>query len=189
MRVISGVARGTKLSSIDDINTRPTLDRVKESLFNIIREEIDDDCTVLDLFAGSGAIGIEFLSRGANRVVFSDLSQKAIDMVNQNLEKTHLKSKADVINKDYQKTLEYLNEKSEKFDIIFVDPPYKEDIAINSIILIEKLELLSNDGIIIIETDEYNRDTKELEKAHLKYKIYDVRKYGRATLIFLREKE
>lgn len=189
MRVISGSARGTKLSSIEDTSTRPTLDRVKESLFNIISNRIDEECTALDLFSGSGAIGIEFLSRGAKKVVFADLSSKAIKMINQNLEKTHLKEKAEIINKDYKETLKYLYDKSEKFDVVFIDPPYKMDISVKSLELIEKLELLKGDGIIIIETDESLRDTNEISELNTKYKIYDVRKYGRATLIFLTWKE
>ena len=93
MRVISGSARGTVLHSIEDISTRPTLDRVKESLFNIIQNDIEDT-TVLDLFAGSGAIGIEFLSRRAKQVYFCDKSSKAVAMIEKNLEKTKLKEKA-----------------------------------------------------------------------------------------------
>ena len=100
MRVISGSARGTVLHSIEDISTRPTLDRVKESLFNIIQNDIEDT-TVLDLFAGSGAIGIEFLSRRAKQVYFCDKSSKAVAMIEKNLEKTKLKEKAIVYNKDY----------------------------------------------------------------------------------------
>ena len=88
MRVISGSARGTVLHSIEDISTRPTLDRVKESLFNIIQNYIEDT-TVLDLFAGSGAIGIECASRGAKKVVLCDNSKEAINIINKNIEKTH----------------------------------------------------------------------------------------------------
>lgn len=187
MRVISGTARGTKLNSIEDISTRPTLDRVKESLFNIISNKIDEDCVALDLFAGSGAIGIELLSRRAKKVFLSDISDKAIKVIQQNLEKTHLRDKAVVINKDYNETLNILYK--EKFDIIFIDPPYKMDIAVSSIKKIEKLELLKKDGIIIIETDEAIRDENEINELITNYKIYDVRKYGRATLIFLNWKE
>lgn len=185
MRVISGSARGTKLNSIDDLNTRPTLDRVKESLFNIIQNYITEETTVLDLFAGSGAIGIEFLSRGAGKTIFSDNSYNAINMINQNLSRTHLTEKARVINKDYVKILEQLHQEEKKIDIIYIDPPYKKDMAVKSLILIEKNELLKNDGIVIIETDEYERDAKEIQESCKDMKIYDVRKYGRATLIFL----
>ena len=183
MRVISGTARGTTLHSIDNISTRPTLDRVKESLFNIIQNKIEDS-TVLDLFAGSGAIGIEFLSRRAEKAYFCDVSIKAIEMIEQNLNKTKLKEKAEVFNKDYLKCIEEL--KSIKFDIIFLDPPYKENFSIEALKRINEAKMLKNGGIIIIETDEPERELKEISNINIDYKIYDLRKYGRVSLIFLK---
>ncbi len=183
MRVISGTARGTTLHSIDNISTRPTLDRVKESLFNIIQNKIEDS-TVLDLFAGSGAIGIEFLSRRAEKAYFCDISIKAIEMIEQNLNKTRLKEKAEVFNKDYLKCIEEL--KNVQFDIIFLDPPYKEKFSIEALKKISEAKMLKNDGIIIIETDEPERELKEISNINIEYKIYDLRKYGRVSLIFLK---
>ena len=183
MRVISGTARGTTLHSIDNIGTRPTLDRVKESLFNIIQNKIEDS-TVLDLFAGSGAIGIEFLSRRAEKAYFCDISIKAIEMIEQNLNKTRLKEKAEVFNKDYLKCIEEL--KNVQFDIIFLDPPYKEKFSIEALKKISEAKMLKNDGIIIIETDEPERELKEISNINIEYKIYDLRKYGRVSLIFLK---
>ena len=185
MRVISGSARGTVLHSIEDISTRPTLDRVKESLFNIIQNDIEDT-TVLDLFAGSGAIGIEFLSRRAKQVYFCDKSSKAVAMIEKNLEKTKLKEKAIVYNKDYIDCINTV--KNIKFDIIFLDPPYKEEFALNAIEKISNLQLLKDDGIIIIETDEPERDINRINNMNINYKIYDLRKYGRVSLIFLKWK-
>ena len=175
MRVISGSARGTVLHSIEDISTRPTLDRVKESLFNIIQNDIEDN-TVLDLFAGSGAIGIEFLSRRAKQVYFCDKSSKAVAMIEKNLEKTKLKEKAIVYNKDYIDCINTV--KNIKFDIIFLDPPYKEEFALDAIEKISNLQLLKDDGIIIIETDEPERDINRINNMNINYKIYDLRKYG-----------
>lgn len=183
MRVISGSARGTVLHSIEDISTRPTLDRVKESLFNIIQNDIEDT-TVLDLFAGSGAIGIEFLSRRAKQVYFCDKSSKAVAMIEKNLEKTKLKEKAIVYNKDFIDCINTV--KNIKFDIIFLDPPYDFDISKNAIKLILEYGLLNEDGIIIIETDEKEREIENLKTTNLE--IYDSRKYGRANLIFLAER-
>lgn len=183
MRVISGNARGTTLHSIDDINTRPTLDRVKESLFNIIQDKIEDT-TVLDLFAGSGAIGIEFLSRRAQKAYFCDKSAKAIDMINKNLEKTKLKEKAVVLNKDYKECINSLN--NVKFDIIFLDPPYRENLSIEALKQISYAKLLKDGGIIIIETDEPEREIREIRDINIDYKLYDLRKYGRVSLIFLK---
>lgn len=185
MRVISGSARGTVLHSIEDISTRPTLDRVKESLFNIIQNDIEDT-TVLDLFAGSGAIGIEFLSRRAKQVYFCDKSSKAVAMIEKNLEKTKLKEKAIVYNKDYIDCINTV--KNIKFDIIFLDPPYKEEFALDAIEKINNLQLLKDDGIIIIETDEPERDINRINNMNINYKIYDLRKYGRVSLIFLKWK-
>ena len=185
MRVISGSARGTVLHSIEDISTRPTLDRVKESLFNIIQNDIEDT-TVLDLFAGSGAIGIEFLSRRAKQVYFCDKSSKAVAMIEKNLEKTKLKEKAIVYNKDYIDCINTV--KNIKFDVIFLDPPYKEEFALDAIEKISNLQLLKDDGIIIIETDEPERDINRINNMNINYKIYDLRKYGRVSLIFLKWK-
>lgn len=183
MRVISGSARGTTLHSIDSIHTRPTLDRVKESLFNIIQNQIEDT-TVLDLFAGSGAIGIEFLSRRAKKVYFCDSSLEATEMIEKNLVKTKLKEKAIVLNKDY---LSCINElKNIKFDVIFLDPPYKEEFSIEALKKISELQMLKDGGIIIIETDEPERDIKEINNIEINYKMYDLRKYGRVSLIFLK---
>lgn len=180
MRVISGTARGTKLNSIDDLSTRPTLDRVKESLFNIIQTRIVD-AKVLDLFAGSGAMAIECLSRGAEKAVLCDKQHIAIKMVKQNLERTKFVDKAEVYNVDYKVCLEKL--KNEKFDIIFVDPPYKMNIAVDSIKRIIELDLLAKDGIIVLETDDEKRELEGLEK--LEIDVHDVRKYGRVKLLFL----
>ncbi len=182
MRVIAGTAKGTKLNSIDDISTRPTLDRVKEPLFSIIQNNIVES-NVLDLFAGSGALGIESLSRGAKHCTFCDKSYKSIQMLKENIQKVKMQEKSTILNIDYKKCLD---EQKEKFDIIFIDPPYKMDIAIDSVKRIIELELLAKDGIIIIETDEEERERKELEKIDLE--LYDVRKYGRVKLLFLRER-
>lgn len=184
MRVISGTARGTKLNSIESLSTRPTLDRVKEPLFSIIQTHLEDS-NVLDLFTGSGALGIECLSRGAKHCTFCDKSYESIKMLKQNLQKTRFEDKSTVLIEDYKKCLKRLD-KNNKFDIIFIDPPYKLNIAVNSIKLILEYKLFSKDGVIILETDEEERDLKELENINLK--VYDVRKYGRVSLIFLRER-
>ena len=186
MRVISGRARGTKLSSIEDIATRPTLDRVKESLFNIIQNKIEDS-QVLDLFAGSGAIGIECISRGCEKAYFCEKAHSSSKMIYQNLQKTRFLDQAIVIEKDYKQCLQVLKEQNISFDIIYIDPPYRENIAIDAVKRILSLNLLKDDGIIIIETDNEKRETKELENVQVS--IYDLRKYGRVSLLFLNRKE
>ena len=184
MRVISGTARGKKLYSIEGKETRPTLDRVKESLFNIIQYEISD-AVILDLFGGSGALGIEALSRGAKQVVFGDASKTAIDAINYNLKSTKFEDKAIVIYKDYIEVLKKVKDKNIKFDIIFLDPPYKSNFIVNSIKKILKLDLLAKDGIIISETDDIEK-IKEIEELK-NIVIYDKRKYGIAYLVFIRK--
>lgn len=186
MRVISGTARGTKLSSIESIETRPTLDRVKESLFNIIQNKMEN-AIVLDLFAGSGAIGIECISRGALKAYFCEKSYQATKMIYENLAKTRLNDKAVVLNIDYEKCLKKLHDNKIKFDLIYIDPPYKANIAVKATEKILFLNLLKDEGIIIIETDEKERELKSLTQ--IEVEIFDIRKYGRANLIFLKRKE
>ena len=184
MRVISGSARGTNLYSLEGDTTRPTLDRVKESLFNIIQNKIAD-ANILDLFAGSGALGIEALSRGAKKAVFCDQSKNAIQIIKQNIEKTHLQEKAEIIHADYKKVLNQMSQK-EKFDLILIDPPYAKNIAVQAVEEIVKLDLLAEDGIIILETDDKEREKCQLE--NIEINMYDIRKYGRIELIFLSRK-
>ena len=151
-------------------------------MFSIIQSHLEE-ANVLDLFAGSGALGIECLSRGSKHCVFCDKSYKSIQMIKENVKKTRIEDKVTIINTDYKKCLERLKE---QFDIIFIDPPYKFDIAVDSIKRIIDLKLFAKDGIIIIETDEEQRELNELEKIDLE--VYDVRKYGRVKLIFLHER-
>ena len=182
MRVISGTAKGIRLESLDGDTTRPTLDRVKEALFNILQNDIKD-AYVLDLFSGSGALGIEALSRGAKLCVMSDKSADAINVITKNLKKTKLDKNAEVIKNDYMQTLKALNQ---KFDLIFVDPPYAQDIAVNAIKNIMEQDLLTEEGIIVLETDEEERELEGLKKINAN--VYDLRKYGRVKLIFLNRK-
>lgn len=182
MRVISGIARGTILYTLEGLETRPTLDRVKEALFSSIQSKILDSY-VLDLFSGSGALGIETISRGARQAILCDKSRKAIEIIKKNVEKTKFQEKIQIMNKDYE---ECLNNVNNKFDIIFIDPPYKNDIAVKAIKKVVELNLLEKEGIIILETDDEQRELKELENINIS--ILYVKKYGRVKLIFLNQK-
>lgn len=184
MRIISGTARGTKLNTLEGQATRPTLDRVKESIFNIIQNEITDS-VFLDLFSGSGAIGLEAASRGAQKVILCDNSKEAIKIINKNIEKTHLQEKVKVYNLDYKTLIS--TKLKEKLDIIYIDPPYNSDFAIKSVEFIINRKLVNENSSIIIETDEEEKILKELEKQQIEIK--DKRKYGRATIIFLKYKQ
>ena len=179
MRIISGKARGTKLYTLEGETTRPTLDRVKESIFNIIQSEIEG-AKILDLFAGSGAIGLEFLSRGAEKAVMCDKSKEAANIIKKNIEKTHMENQAQLINTDFENCLEKI--KNEQFDIIYLDPPYDTEYIKKSLEKIINLKIAKEESLIIIETDDEQRILKEIE--NIDVEIVDKRKYGRATIIF-----
>ena len=182
MRIISGKARGTKLYTLDGLEvTRPTLDRVKESMFNIISDEIYG-AKVLDLFAGSGAIGLEFASRGARKVYMCDCSKQAIEIINKNAQKAHLEE-VDIYKGDYLEVL--LKLKNEKFDLIYIDTPYKNNYIKKSIEKIIELDIINRDGKIIAETDDPKKIIDDINKIDV-IDIIDQRKYGRISLIFLR---
>jgi len=184
MRIISGKARGTKLYTLEGYETtRPTLDRVKEALFSKINMELPDS-VVLDLFAGSGALGLESVSRGAIKAYLVDESWKAIKIIKQNVDKTKFEKNVSVLQDDYLKALEKL--KNIKFDFVFLDPPYKTDFAACATKYIIRNGLLKDTGKIIIETDIEDNVLAELEGEALD--IEDVKKYGRVSLIFIRRK-
>ena len=180
MRIISGKARGTKLFTLDGLDTRPTLDRVKESLFNIINEEIQD-ATVLDLFSGSGAIGLEFASRGARKVYLCDNSKKAMEIIKKNIEKTHFENFVETYNCDFKEALKKLD--NEKINIIYIDPPYETDYIKQSLEILSSMNCINENTLIICETDEMQRILNDIKDLNMK--IIDKRKYGRANLIFL----
>ena len=184
LRIISGKARGTKLNTLEGIETRPTLDRVKESLFNILQNRIYAS-KILDLFAGSGAIGLELLSRGAKEAILCDNSYKAVQIIKENVIKTHFEDQTKIINNDYKNTLDML--KDEKFDIIFLDPPYESQFDIQAIKIIIDNDMLSKEGIIILETDNEKEKKEMIDK--LDINVYDLRSYGRVSLFFLNRKE
>ncbi len=147
MRVITGKARGVVLKTPDGLATRPTADRVKEALFSIIQFEIPT-ARVLDLFGGTGQLGIEALSRGAKSAVFIDEREDACKLIRENLKRTKLEDFAKVVRSDYQN---YLKNCREFFDIIFLDPPYAEVFLENSLKLITEIDILQSGGIIVAE--------------------------------------
>ena len=182
MRIISGKARGTKLYTLEGTHTRPTLDRVKESLFNIIQNDLVDS-TFLDLFSGSGAIGLEAASRGAKKVILCDKHKPAINYIARNIEKTHMKEKVKVYAMDFKEVLN--NKITERLDFIYIDPPYKTRFAYEALKIILEKEYADENTKIIIETDEEEQFLKDIY--NLNVQITDKRKYGRASIIFLRK--
>ncbi|HCT65013.1 MAG TPA: 16S rRNA (guanine(966)-N(2))-methyltransferase RsmD [Lachnospiraceae bacterium] len=150
MRVISGKARGHKLAAPEGLDTRPTTDRIKESLFNIIAPDIYD-CEFLDLFSGSGSIGIEALSRGAKKAVFVDSGKKALEAIEYNLNHTKLIDNAKIIRTDVFAAIKMLGNENAKFDIIFMDPPYMSGLYKPTLMAILAADILNKDGCIIAE--------------------------------------
>ena len=185
MRIISGKARGTKLYTLDGTATRPTLDRVKEPLFNIINFDLED-AVVLDLFAGSGALGLEAISRGAKKVFLCEKNRNAANIVEKNIEKTKFQDQAMLIRNDFEKAISFIEQLNEKIDVVFIDPPYKTDLIKKSLEKILDSDILNDDFIIIAETDEPERILKDINILNIN--VFDTRKYGRVSLIFLNRK-
>ncbi len=147
MRVITGKARGVQLKTPEGMQTRPTADRVKEALFSIIQFDIPG-AKVLDLFGGTGQLGIEALSRGAKSATFVDASDSACRLIKENLKRTRLEGDAQVVRADY---LDYLNRCREQYQIIFLDPPYAEVFLENALKRITEIDILQSGGIIVAE--------------------------------------
>lgn len=179
MRVITGSARGVQLLSPNGQNTRPTADRVKEGLFSAIQFELAG-ARVLDLFAGTGQLGIEALSRGAEFATFVDHSADAVKLVRENLRRTGLSEKAEVIQSDY---LSFLQNLHKQYDIIFLDPPYAEnflEIAMNFIV---EIDILRDRGIIVCEKAAMKQLTVE-KLSHFSRRDY---RYGQVSLSVYRK--
>ena len=147
MRVITGKARGIQLKTPEGLQTRPTADRVKEALFSIIQFDIPG-AKVLDLFGGTGQLGIEALSRGAVSAVFVDAGEKACALIRENLKRTKFEQQGRVVRSDY---LDFLRRSRETYDIIFLDPPYAEVFLENSLNCITEIDILQTNGIIVTE--------------------------------------
>ena len=179
MRVITGKARGVQLKTPEGMLTRPTADRVKEALFSIINFDLPG-AAVLDLFGGTGQLGIEALSRGANSAVFVDQREDACKIIRENLRRTKLESQGRVVRSDY---LDYLRRSREKFDIILLDPPYAEVFLENALKCITEIDILKSDGIIVAERPLEKELSFEFE-GFTRSKDY---KYGKTLLTIYRK--
>ena len=179
MRVITGKARGVQLKTPEGMQTRPTADRVKEALFSIINFDIPG-AKVLDLFGGTGQLGIEALSRGAESAVFVDAREESCRLIRENLKRTKLEKDAKVIRSDY---LDYLDRCREQYNIIFLDPPYAEVFLENAIKRITEIDILQSDGIIVAERPLGKELPWEFE-GYTRSKDY---KYGKVLLTIYRK--
>lgn len=181
MRVITGKARGVQLKTPDGMLTRPTTDRVKEALFSIIHFDIPG-AKVLDLFGGTGQLGIEALSRGAKRAVFVDAQENACKLIKENLIRTKLQQDGQVVRSDY---MQYLDRCREKFDIILMDPPYADVFLENALKRITEIDILESNGIIVTERPLGKELPWEFE-GFIRSKDY---KYGKTLLTIYRKAE
>lgn len=181
MRVISGSRKGHRLKSPKGNSVRPTEDRIKESLFNILGK-IQDDDIVLDLFSGTGSIGIEFLSRGAQKGYFVDKSKDSIELIKANLEHTKLDDKAEVVNLDAQVAISKFEREAIKFDYIYIDPPYIDQIMYFNVL--DRIHnIVSKTGLIIVEHEKSLIMSEEINNLYL----VDQRNYRGKIITFFRK--
>ncbi len=174
MRIITGLARGKKLKTLEGVATRPTTERTKEAVFSTLFDKTVD-ANVLDLFAGSGQMGIEALSRGAKHCTFVEQARDALAVIKYNLDATRLAGKATL---EFKEVLSFLASAKCKYDLIFLDPPYGKGLVDETVSLIEKYGLLSDGGIIVAESD----DVDEVKEVFGDIKMYRKSKYGRAVV-------
>lgn len=181
MRVIAGTAKRLQLKTVKGDNTRPTTDRIKETLFNMLQNDIDG-CRFLDLFSGSGAIGIEALSRGAKEAVFVENNKEAINCIKENLIFTKLVNSGIVMSYDVMTAISMLEGRNAKFDIVFMDPPYNKEIEKEVLDRLKQSEIIDSDTMIIVEASlntsfSYLRD--------MGYELFKEKKYKTNKHMFI----
>ena len=172
MKVISGTLKGRNIEGYNIDGTRPTMDRVKESLFAMIQDNIKGS-TVLDLFAGSGSLGIEAISNGANLCYFIDNNKEVIKVLNKNISNLNIKSNSKVILSDWKKSLKEFSCQNIKFDLIFVDPPYDYDVYEKILDKVSTLNLLNENGLLILE-----HANLKLKNTYNNLTLYKEKRYG-----------
>ena len=182
MRVIAGTARRLNLVTPSGKHTRPTSDKIKETLFNIIQAEIPE-CRFLDLFSGSGGIAIEALSRGAKEAVFVDNDREAIRCIKENIKHTHFEDVSKVMAMDVLQALRRLEQLNQPFDIIFMDPPYRMDIEQRILPYLLGSGLVKEDTLIVVETS-IETDVDYME--HLDCQLERIKEYKTNRHVFLR---
>ncbi len=178
MRVIAGIAKGRKLLAPKSHNIRPALDKVKAAIFNILFNV--EGLTVMDLFAGTGAVGIEALSRGAAHATFVDNSVEGVTLIRKNLEHCGFKDNSLVFPRSVDVAIEYFAKHGQKFELIFVDPPYLKDLVNQTLIKIAEANILSEGGRIVVE-----HHPKEPVLEAFGLALTDTRKYGQTRVSFL----
>ena len=163
MRIIAGKARGKKLKTPDGDHIRPTLDRIRENIYNMIGTGIRGS-VFLDLFSGTGAMGIEALSRGANKVYFVDSDRRSYELTQYNIKSARLEENALIYNMEAERALEQFESQGVKFDIIFLDPPYNKGIVQKILQQLEKYNIMQDEGTAIVETDRSEETPESIGK-------------------------
>ncbi len=179
MRVIAGEAKGRRLLAPRGLGTRPTADRVREALFNILGPRVAG-AAVLDLFAGSGAVGIEALSRGAARAVFVERDRAAVAALRANLARLGLGPRARVIARDAEAALRDLGRQATRFDLVFLDPPYAGDLAARTLVALGGGDHLASAGLVVVQ----HRTKAELPEVQGVLRRVRTRRFGGTTLTF-----
>ena len=176
MKVISGTLKGRNITGFNIDGTRPTMDRVKESLFAMIQDYLKNSVT-LDLFSGSGNLGIEAISNGSKLCYFIDNNKEAINTINKNIANLNIKDKSQVILSDWKKALNSFSNQNQKFDLIFVDPPYNYDVYEKILEKVSTLNLLNKDGLIILE-----HPNLKLKETYNNLILFKTKKYGNKSV-------
>lgn len=182
MRVISGSARGTVLKAPEGLHTRPTTDRIKENLFNLIQSQVRDS-TVLDLFGGSGALAVEALSRGAGRAVLVEPEKKCYTVISENLNKTRLGDRASILQMTAEKALERLQKDPRRFSLVFMDPPYSQGWVAKTLEQLLRSNILAPGALIVVEHEAGEPIPENLPGVVL----IKAKAYGRTIISILRE--
>jgi 16S rRNA (guanine966-N2)-methyltransferase len=180
MRIISGTSRGRKLATPRSLSLRPTSDRVKESIFNILQDKVDGR-VVLDLFAGTGNLGIEALSRGAKRAVFVEKGRHAIQLIQRNLAQLGFGEKSEILEKDVNRAIGILKQRGECFDLVFMDPPYQKGWIENTLMKLGSHPIYGSGSILVVE---HNR-REPLPHRLVGWDLIRQRRIGDTVLSFL----
>ena len=180
MRIITGSARGTKLKTLEGDNTRPTAERVKEAVFSMIQFDIEGR-RVLDLFAGTGALSLEAISRGAKEAVLIDMDHAACAAIKKNMETTRLGAQCRLISRDYRMAMDALAREGQTFDVVFIDPPYRMENTGEMCAALYDKGLLADGFMIVVE---HRRGMPPLLDE--RFEAYDLRRYGDTEITFVR---
>ena len=180
MRIIGGQLRGKKLSPVRAAAVRPTSDRLRETVFNILSGRFEGT-VALDLFAGTGALGIEALSRGAAQAVFVDHSREAISMILRNIQLCRLEHRSSVIRWDIARNLDCLRRVNRRYDLVFLDPPYNRGYVLPTLEYLHRNRLLTSDARLIVE----HASTEVISPVPASFAITDTREYGKTLVSFL----